>query len=177
MKWNKTIFSVGLEKTWQQWSVDRWDVHIWTGMHHHQQILNFCEEDRNAVKPEIIQCYNKHMGDVDLQHSVINSCSLKCWMWKWTKNYFITLCTWQNWTVSSSWLLFGIKMTHRDLHLSLLRNVTEKSESASARIDPWTGPAFHRSYTLQSKFQQSLSISFLWAILQTSAADLIPFLH
>jgi hypothetical protein len=42
-----------------------WEVHIWTGVHHSPTDLNFCEEDRNAVKPEIIQYYNKHMGDVD----------------------------------------------------------------------------------------------------------------
>lgn len=41
-------------------------------MHHSPTNLNFCEEDRNAVKPEIIHYYNKHMGDVDLQHSVIS---------------------------------------------------------------------------------------------------------
>jgi len=50
-------------------------------VHHPPTDLNFCEEDRNAVKPEIIQHYNKHMGDVDLQHSVINSCSVHCWTW------------------------------------------------------------------------------------------------
>ena len=149
----------------------KWDVHIWASMHHPPTGLNFCEEDRNAVKPEIIQYYSRHMGNVDVKHSVINSCSLQCRTWKWT------LCTWHDWTASSSWLLVGTKMTHRDLHLSLVQNVSEKSESPPAHIDPWTGPVFHRSYTLQSKFQQSLSISFLWAILQMSASDLIPFLH
>jgi hypothetical protein len=52
-----------------------------THLDRHAPPTNFCEEDRNAVKPEIIQYYNKNMGDVDLQHSMINS-SVQCWMWK-----------------------------------------------------------------------------------------------
>jgi hypothetical protein len=112
IKWNKAIFYVRLEKTWLQWPVDINEMYTFgqASTTHQKMVTSVrkCCKDRNRG-----WCWLAVQGD---------SSSLQCWMWKWAKNYFITLYTWQFWTASSSWLLVGSQMTHRDLHLFLVRN-------------------------------------------------------
>jgi hypothetical protein len=49
------------------------DVHILTNMHHPPTNGNFCDKHGNAIKPEIIQDYNRHMGYAGLGNRMTNS--------------------------------------------------------------------------------------------------------
>jgi hypothetical protein len=49
---------------------------------------NFCDEDGKALKPQIIQDYNKNMGLVDKGDS--DSYAIQQWTWKWTKKHYST---------------------------------------------------------------------------------------
>jgi hypothetical protein len=97
---------------------DKRDVHLPTNMHHPPANGNLCDQHGNAIKPEIIQDYNRHMGYVDLGDTMTNSYSIQRRTWKWTKKLFFHLL---DMTVLNSFLLLtacGTKITHRNFRLS-----------------------------------------------------------
>jgi hypothetical protein len=49
---------------------------------------NFCDKHDNALKPKIVQDYNKYMGYTDRCHRMTNSYSISRWTWKWKKKLF-----------------------------------------------------------------------------------------
>jgi hypothetical protein len=55
---------------------DKQNVNILTDMHHHPAEGNFCDEYGNALKPAIVQDYNRHMGYVDKSDRMTNSYSI-----------------------------------------------------------------------------------------------------
>jgi hypothetical protein len=67
---------------------DKRDIHVLTNMHHPPANGNFCDEHGNAIKPEIIQDYNRHIGYVDLGDRMTHSYSIQRQTWKWTKKLF-----------------------------------------------------------------------------------------
>jgi hypothetical protein len=108
---------------------DKKEVHLLTNMHHPPANGNFCDEHGNAIKPEIIQDYNRHMGYVDLGDRMTHSYSIQRRTWRWTKKLFFHLL---DMTILNSFLLFtacGTKITHRDFQLSLVRNLIERAAS------------------------------------------------
>jgi len=48
----------------------------------HQQMVNFCDECGNAIKPITLQDYNKHMEYADLEDTKISSYSIPYWRYK-----------------------------------------------------------------------------------------------
>jgi hypothetical protein len=88
---------------------DKTNVHILINMHCPATNDNFCDEHGNAVKSQVIQDYNKHVGYFDLRDRMY-SYSTQCQTWKWTKN--IIFCP----------PAHGTKMTHKDFRLSFMRN-------------------------------------------------------
>jgi hypothetical protein len=108
---------------------DKRVVHLLTTMHHPPANGNFCDEHGNAIKPEIIQDYNRHMGYVDLGDRMTNSYSIQRRTWKWTKKLFFQLL---DMAILNSFLLLtarGTKITHRDSRLSLVRNLIKRAGS------------------------------------------------
>jgi hypothetical protein len=52
---------------------------------------SFCDEHGKAMKPAIIQDYNRHMGYVDNSAHMTNSYSISRQTWKWTKKLLLHL--------------------------------------------------------------------------------------
>jgi hypothetical protein len=108
---------------------DKRDVHVLTNMHHPPANGNFCDEHGNAIKPEIIQNYNRHVSYVDLGDRMTNSYSIQRWTWKGTQRLLFHLL---DMTIVNIFLLLtacGTKITHRDFRLSLMRNLIERAGS------------------------------------------------
>jgi hypothetical protein len=108
---------------------DKRDVHRLTNMHHPPTNGNFCDEHGNAIKPEIIQDYNRHMGYVDLCDRLTNSYAIQRCTWKGTKRLLFHLL---DMTIVNIVLLLtacGTKITHRDFRLSLMQNLIQRAGS------------------------------------------------
>jgi hypothetical protein len=67
------------------------NVNKLTNMHRSKAEGNFCDEHGNALKPAIVQNYNRHMGYVDKSDRMTNSYSISRRTWKWTKKLFYHL--------------------------------------------------------------------------------------
>jgi hypothetical protein len=52
---------------------------------------NFCDENRNDLKPQILRGHNQHMWYVDKGDRMTNSYSVQQWAWKWEKSFFFHL--------------------------------------------------------------------------------------
>jgi hypothetical protein len=66
------------------------NVNMLTNMHHSSAEGNFCDEHGNALKPAIVQDYNRHMGYVDMSDRMMNSYSISRYTWKWTKKIVLS---------------------------------------------------------------------------------------
>jgi hypothetical protein len=64
---------------------DKRNVNIMMNMHSTPLDRNFCDEDGKAVKPAIIQDYNRHKGNVNNSDCMTKSYSISRQIWKWTK--------------------------------------------------------------------------------------------
>lgn len=64
---------------------DKWNVNVLKNLHSPPLEGNFCDEHGKAMKPAIIQDYNRHMGYVDKSDCMTNSYSISVQTWKWTK--------------------------------------------------------------------------------------------
>ena len=86
---------------------------------------NFCDDNKRAVKPQIVERYNRHMGYVDISDRMANSYSMCRRNFKWTTKLFFHLL---DLTVLNNCILLsscGAKCTHRDFRLLLVRNLIE----------------------------------------------------
>jgi len=92
-------------------------------MHHPPAQGNFCEKHGNALKPAIMQDYNRHTEDVDRSDHMTNSYSISRWTLKWMKKLFFCLL---DLTIPSSFILLyscGTKLSHWDFRLTLFRDL------------------------------------------------------
>ena len=97
-----------------QW-MDKRDVCMLINIHDLPQEGNFLDEQGNAIKPENVEDYNRHMCYVDKGDRMTNSYSISCRIWKWTKKLFFHLFSM---TILNSYILLssygGKKISHRD---------------------------------------------------------------
>ena len=97
---------------------------------------NFCDDSNRPVKPNIVERYNRHKGNVDNSDRMSSSYSMSRRTFKWTTKlflYFLDL------TVLNSWILLsscGAKYTHRDFRLLLVRNLIEEAGKSQDRPTP-----------------------------------------
>jgi hypothetical protein len=101
---------------------------------------NFCDEHGNAMQPELIQDYNRHMGYADVGGRMTNSYLIQWRTWKWTKKLFFHLL---DMTILNSFLLLtacGTKITHRYFRLSLMRNLIERAGGLPGPLRPLGRP-------------------------------------
>ncbi|KAG8239258.1 hypothetical protein J437_LFUL010648 [Ladona fulva] len=104
---------------------DKRDVHVLTNMHAAPAEGNFCNDQGRAIKPAIVEDYNRHMGYVDKSDRMANSYSISRRTWKWTKKLFFHLLdlTILNAYITLSSVRSG--MSHRSFRLALLKNLLE----------------------------------------------------
>jgi hypothetical protein len=70
---------------------DKRNVNMLTDIHCSPAEGNFCDEHGNALKPAILQDYNRNMGYIDKSDRMTNSYSISRRTWKWTKKLFFHL--------------------------------------------------------------------------------------
>ena len=103
---------------------DKRDVCLLTNIHAAPTEGNYHDEHRNAIKPEIVADYNRHMGHVDNSDRMANSYTASRRTWKWTKKLFFHL---MDLTIVNSYILLsscgGKKISHRDFRLTLIREM------------------------------------------------------
>jgi hypothetical protein len=88
---------------------------------------NCCDECGKAVKPAIIQYYNRHMGYVGKSDCIANSSSSSQRTWKWTKKLFFHLLAL---TILNSFIILtccGSKLSHRQFGLTLVRELIQEA--------------------------------------------------
>jgi hypothetical protein len=120
---------------------DKRDMYVLTNMHNPPPTGNFCDEDGNALKPQIIQDNNQNTGFEDKGDRMTNSYSIHRRSWKWTKKPFFHFL---DMTILNSFLLLtscGAKMTHRDFRLALVQNLIEDAGSLPRPRRPLGRPA------------------------------------
>ena len=103
---------------------DKRDVRILTNIHDPPAEGNFCNNNRKAIKPQIVADYNRHMGYIDKGDRMANSYSINRRTWKWTKKLFFHLF---DLAILNSYILFsslgGKKISHSDFRNTLLGNL------------------------------------------------------
>jgi hypothetical protein len=67
---------------------DKHDLHILTNIHDPPAEGNFWDSNGKAIKPQIVEDYNRHMGYVDKGDRMANSYSIDHRTSKWTKKLF-----------------------------------------------------------------------------------------
>jgi hypothetical protein len=68
---------------------DERDIYVLTNMHNPPATKgNFRDEHWNALKPQIVQDNDQHMGYTDKGDRMTNSHSIQWQTWKWTKIFF-----------------------------------------------------------------------------------------
>jgi len=99
----------------------------WLTWTRHQKKGNFCDDSKQAVKPQIMARYNWHMGYNGISDHMANSHSM-CWRtFKWTTKLFFHLL---DLTILNTWILLsscGTKCTHKDFRLLPVRNLIEEA--------------------------------------------------
>jgi hypothetical protein len=109
------------------WNVEQ-NVHVLTNMHSPPLEGSFCDEHGKAMKPDIIQDYNRHMGYVDKSDHMTNSYSGSRQTWKWTKKLFFHL---MDLTILNSFIILascGSQLSHRQFRLMLVRDLIQEAE-------------------------------------------------
>ena len=109
------------------WKVEQ-NVRILANLHSLPSEGNFYDERGKAVKPALIQDYNRHMGYADKFDHMMNSYSSSRWTWKWTKKLFFHL---MDLTILISFIFLascGSKLSHRQFGLILLRDLIQQAE-------------------------------------------------
>jgi hypothetical protein len=97
---------------------------------------NFCDDSKRAVKPQIVERFNRHMGYVDISDRMASSYSMCQRNLKWTTKLFFDLL---DLTVLNSWILLSsceAQYTHRDFILLLVRNLIEEAGRSHYRPTP-----------------------------------------
>jgi hypothetical protein len=75
-----------------------------TNIHRPTQEGNFCDEQGNVIKPEMMMNYNHHRGYMDTGDIMPNSCSISHHTWKWIKKLF---SHWFDLIILSSCILYS----------------------------------------------------------------------
>lgn len=112
---------------------DKRDVYILTNMHSPPAEGSVLDESGNAIKPHVIEDYDKHMGYVDKSDRMANSYGIARKSWKWTKKLFFHLL---DMTILNAHLLhisIGGKMTHKKFRETLVRDLIFQSHEANVR--------------------------------------------
>jgi len=103
---------------------DKRDVCLLTNIHDPPREGNYRDEHGNAIKPAIVADYNHHMGHVDNSDRLANSYMASRQTWKWTKKALFHLL---DLAIVNSYILLcsygGKKISHRDFHLTLIREM------------------------------------------------------
>jgi len=103
---------------------DKCDIRILTNIHDPSAEGNFCDNNGKAIKLQIVADYNHHMSYVDKGDRMVNSYSINCCTWKWTKKLFFHLF---DQAILNSYILFsslgGKKLSHSDFWNTLLGNL------------------------------------------------------
>jgi len=103
---------------------DKRDVCLLTNIHDPPREGNYRDEHWNAIKPAIVADYNRDMGHVDSSDRLANSYTASCQTWKWTEKLFFHLL---DLAIVNSYILLsscgGKKISHRDFHLTLIREM------------------------------------------------------
>jgi len=95
-------------------------------MHYPPAESNFCDEHGNALKPAIIQDYNRHTGYVDNSDYMTNTYSISRQTWKWPKKLFFHLL---DLMILNGYILLTFcssKLSHRDFKLSFVKDLLEE---------------------------------------------------
>jgi len=107
---------------------DKRDACLLTNIHDPPREGNYCNEHGIAIKPAIVACYNRHMAYVDNVDRMANSYTASHRTWKWTKKLFFHLL---DLAIVNSYILLsscgGKKISHRDFHLTLIREMLARS--------------------------------------------------
>ena len=94
-----------------------------TNVHNPPREGNYRDEHGNVIKPALVADYNHHMGHVDSADRMANSYTASRRTWKWTKKLFFHLL---DLAIVNSYILLsscgGKKISHRDFHLTLIRD-------------------------------------------------------
>jgi hypothetical protein len=97
---------------------DKRDVRILTNIHDPPSEGNFCNSNGKALKPQIVEDYNRHMGYVDNGDRMANRCT-----WKWTKKLFFHLF---DLAILNSYILFS-SLGGKKISCSDFRDMREAS--------------------------------------------------
>lgn len=92
----------------------KWNINLLTYMHPAPAEGNFCNEHDNAVKPKILQDWNKHVRYIDKSDRMTDSYSISRLTWKWLKKLFFHFLDPR---ILNSFILLtscGAEVTHRD---------------------------------------------------------------
>ena len=102
---------------------DKRDVRILTNIHDPPAEGNFCDNNGNTIKPQIVADYNRHIGYVDKGDRMANTYSINRRAWKWTLFFFHLF----DLAILNSYILFsslgGKKISHSDFRNTLLGNL------------------------------------------------------
>ena len=100
---------------------DKHNVNILMNMHSSPLEGNFCDYQGQAVKPAIIQDYDRYVEYVDKSDHITNIYSIRRWTWKWTKKLFFHLL---DHTILTS---CGSELSHCQFRLTLLRDLMQEA--------------------------------------------------
>jgi len=89
---------------------------------------NYRDEHRNVIKPAIVADYNRHVGHVENADRMASSYTANHRTWKRTKKLFFNLL---DLAIVNSYILLssygGKKISHRDFHLTPIREMLARS--------------------------------------------------
>jgi hypothetical protein len=113
-----------------------------TNIHDPPREGNYRGEHGNAIKPAIVVDYSRHMGHVDNADRMANSYMASRRTWKWTKKLFFHLL---DLAIVNSYILLsscgGKKISHRDFHLTVIREMLALSGYEAQSSMPVGRPA------------------------------------
>jgi hypothetical protein len=103
---------------------DKRNIYMSTNIHNDSTEDNFCDSNRQAMKPQIVADYSRHRGFVDKGDRIANSYSICHPTVKWTKTLSFHLF---NLAILNSYIHLsscgGKKISHRDFRFTLVRNM------------------------------------------------------
>lgn len=112
---------------------DKQDMFILTNMHAPPPEDRLLDEFGNAIKPLVVEDYNKHMGYVEKSVKMTNCYGVAKKSWKWTKKLFFHLL---EVTICNAYILHksvGGKMTHKKFRESLVRDLIFQSHETNVK--------------------------------------------
>jgi hypothetical protein len=92
---------------------------------------NFCDEYGNAVKPAVVQDYNRCMGYTDRSDCMTDSYSISRSTWKCRKKLFFHLL---DLSVLNSFILLascGSRLSHQNFRHALVRDLIQEANNTA----------------------------------------------